>query len=288
MLGFRALVGGVAGGAVGVILWTSITFFTGYEIGWVAWFVGVLTGAGTGAAIEKRGGILTGLLACIIAVGAVGAGKVTMARLAASDAIANIGENFTDEDAVFYTARNDPEAERGENGEYDSAALDRAGARWEQMSETERDAYRLQAANEVRQEMEANTEAVTIIALIGSLSPYDLVWIGLAGVSAFKLASRNGAPRHSSIIDAAANKEGGLHPAFKGSSEAESMNPASFGGIRGLPSAPSGGTPRFAPGAGRVATGEHLEHASEQHHGHANDNTHAESEHDRHGSADAA
>lgn len=249
MLGFRALVGGVAGGVVGVILWTSITFFTGYEIGWVAWFVGVLTGAGTGAAIEKRGGILTGLLACIIAVGAVGAGKITMARLAASDAIANIGENFTDEDAVFHMVRNDPEAEPIDEDGYDPVAFDRAAARWEAMSETERDAYRLQAANEVRQEMEANSEAVTVVALIGSLGPYDLLWIGLAGVSAFKLASRNEAPRHSSMIAAAADKEGGLHPVFKGSNEADSMSPASFGGIRGLPSAPPSSTPRFAPGA---------------------------------------
>lgn len=255
MLGFRALVGGVAGGVIGVILWTSVTYFTGYEIGWVAWFVGVLTGAGVSASIERRGGILTGMLACLIAIGTVGAGKVAMARMAASEAIASIGESFTDEDAVFHMTRNDPEAEPMDEEGYDRAAFDRAAARWEAMSETERDAYRLQAANEVRQEMESNSEAVTVVALFQSLSPYDILWIILAGVSAFKLASRNDQPRHSSIIDAAADKEGGLHPAFKGSSEAESMNPASFGGIRGLPSAPPSSSPRFAPGA-HAAAGE--------------------------------
>lgn len=249
MKGFRALAGGVAGGVIGVVLWASVTYFTGYEIGWVAWLVGVLTGAGASTAIENRGGILVGMLACVIAIGSVGVGKIAMARLEASEAIANIGHNFTDEDAVLHMARTEPQNASSDEDADDGAALDRAAARWESMSETERDAYRLQAANEVRQEMEANAEAVTVATLAGSLSPYDLVWIGLAGVSAFKLGSRNNEPRRSTFIQNAADKEGGLHPAFKGSSEAESMNPASFGGIRGLPSAPAASTPRFAPGA---------------------------------------
>ena len=256
MLGFRALVGGIAGGVIGVILWTSVTYFTGYEIGWVACLVGVLTGLGVSAAIEKRGGVLTGLLASLIAVGAIGVGKITMARLAASEAIADVGENFTDEDAVFFMARNDSDARPNDERGFDPAAIDRAAARWKTMSETEHDAYRLQAANEVRQEMEANAEAVTVVALVRSLSPYDLLWIGLAAMSAIKLASRNDKPYHSSFIQNVANKEGGLHPAFKGSSEAESMSPASFGGIRGLPTAPPSSTPRFAPGASGGASAD--------------------------------
>lgn len=249
MKGFRALAGGVAGGVIGVVLWASVTYFTGYEIGWVAWLVGVLTGAGASTAIENRGGILVGMLACVIAIGSVGVGKIAMARLEASEAIANIGHNFTDEDAVLHMARTEPQNAASGEDDDDAATLDRAAARWESMSETERDAYRLQAANEVRQEMEANAEAVTVVTLAGSLSPYDLVWIGLAGVSAFKLGSRNNEPRHSTFIKSVADKEGGLHPAFKGSSEAESMSPASFGGIPGLPCAPAASTPRFAPGA---------------------------------------
>ncbi|MCC6229923.1 MAG: hypothetical protein IT432_11940 [Phycisphaerales bacterium] len=266
MLGFRALVGGIAGGVIGVILWTSVTYFTGYEIGWVACLVGVLTGLGVSAAIEKRGGVLTGLLACLIAVGAIGVGKITMARLAASEAIADVGDNFTDEDAVFFMARNDAEARPNDERGFDPAAIDRAAARWRTMSETEHDAYRLQAANEVRQEMEANAEAVTVVALVRSLSPYDLLWIGLAALSALKLASRNDKPCHSTFIQNVANKEGGLHPVFKGSSEADSMNPASFGGIRGLPSSPSGATPRFAPGAQAAAPpGADQDHAPRAH-----------------------
>lgn len=257
MLGFRALVGGVAGGVIGVILWTSVTYFTGYEIGWVAWFVGVLTGLGVSAATERRGRILIGAMASLIAVGAIGAGKVTLARLAASQEIADVGANFTDEDAIYHMAENDPGAAPGDTDDdtIDPAAIDRATARWSKMSETERDAYRMQASHEVSQRMEQDAEAVTAVALIASLSPFDLLWIGLAAASSFKIAARNNQPRHSTFIQNIANKEGGLHPAFKGSSEAESMNPASFGGIRGLPSAPPSSSPRFAPGA-HAAAGE--------------------------------
>lgn len=253
MLGFRALVGGVAGGVIGVILWTSVTYFTGYEIGWVAWFVGVLTGLGVSAATEKRGRFLIGALAAIIAVGAIGAGKITLARLAASQAIADVGANFTDDDAIYHMAESDPAVNPDDDDTIDPAAIDRATARWGKMSETERDAYRMQASHEVRQRMEQDADSVTAVALIASLTPFDLIWMGLAALSSFKIAGRSRHPRHSTFIQSVANKEGGLHPVFKGSSEADSMNPASFGGIRGLPSSPSGATPRFAPGAQAAA-----------------------------------
>lgn len=271
MLGFRALVGGVAGGVIGVILWTSVTYFTGYEIGWVAWFVGVLTGLGVSAATEKRGRILIGALAAIIAVGAIGAGKVTLARLAASQAIADVGANFTDEDAIYHMAESDPAVNPEDDDTIDPAAIDRATARWGTMSETERDAYRMQASHEVRQQMELDADAVTVVALIGSLSPFDLLWIALAGASAFKIASRHGQPQHSTFIQNVANKEGGLHPAFKGSSEAESMSPASFGGIRGLPSAPPSSTPRFAPGVQGAASADAGETEPRDTHGSGNE-----------------
>lgn len=228
MTAFRALVGGVAGGLVGVLLWVSVAYFTSFEVGWVAWITGVTTGLGVSAAIERRGGLFVGLLASTIAVGSIGAGKFAMARLATSDAIAAVGDNFTAEDAVYYMAGQDPKAKPGPDGRPDTAAIDRAAAQWSTMSETARDAYRLQAANQIRFEMELRADDITSNTLTAGVGVHDLIWFGLAAASAFMFASRNNHPKHSSMIAHASEAEAGLHPAFHGSSEAESMNPASF------------------------------------------------------------
>ena len=42
---FGALAGGVVAGSIGALIWAAIAYFTGYEVGWVAWGVGGLVGS---------------------------------------------------------------------------------------------------------------------------------------------------------------------------------------------------------------------------------------------------
>jgi len=77
----RWLVGGAAGGAIGAAVWTAITYYTDYQIGWIAWGVGIATGFGVRAAAGEDEGNGPGLTAALIAVLALVAGKYAATSL---------------------------------------------------------------------------------------------------------------------------------------------------------------------------------------------------------------
>ena len=52
-----ALVGGVVGGLIGAAAWAAVTYFSGWEIGLIAWGIGGLVGLGVHLGTRRRGGI---------------------------------------------------------------------------------------------------------------------------------------------------------------------------------------------------------------------------------------
>lgn len=83
LLGALAL--SVLGGLVGSVIWYAVAQGLNVEISWVAIAVGIL--AGGGAAIGARGneGVLTGLLACLIAICSIGVAKYQLASASFDD-----------------------------------------------------------------------------------------------------------------------------------------------------------------------------------------------------------
>lgn len=69
------VVGGLIGGAIGCGIWTAIAHFAQLEIGYVAWAVGGLAGAGCAMGAKGYAGATSGMLAAAIAVAAIVAGK---------------------------------------------------------------------------------------------------------------------------------------------------------------------------------------------------------------------
>jgi len=69
------VVGGVVGGAVGTGIWTAVAHFAQLEVSYVALAVGGLSGAGCAMGAKGYAGVTSGMLASIIAVAAVVAGK---------------------------------------------------------------------------------------------------------------------------------------------------------------------------------------------------------------------
>jgi len=65
------IVGGAAGGLLGAIVWAAVTYFTEYQIGWLALGVGYLVGIGVrllGKGIDKVYGLAGGVIALISVV----------------------------------------------------------------------------------------------------------------------------------------------------------------------------------------------------------------------------
>jgi hypothetical protein len=74
VLGLSAL-GGAIAGAAGAILWAVIAYQANLEIGWIAWLIGIMVGAGTVLMARGHAGVMTGLIAAAIALLSIGAGK---------------------------------------------------------------------------------------------------------------------------------------------------------------------------------------------------------------------
>lgn len=65
------IIGGSIGGLIGAVLWAAITYFSGYQIGWLAVGVGLLVGFGVrklGKGIDKEFGVVGGIIALISVV----------------------------------------------------------------------------------------------------------------------------------------------------------------------------------------------------------------------------
>ncbi|HLP85179.1 MAG TPA: hypothetical protein VK157_12595 [Phycisphaerales bacterium] len=72
---FKGVIGAVIGGLIGAAVWAAVTYFTGYELGFVAWIVGGIVGLGMGVLAKDDANTATGVIAALVAVGAVALGK---------------------------------------------------------------------------------------------------------------------------------------------------------------------------------------------------------------------
>jgi hypothetical protein len=70
------LVGGLAGGLIGAAAWMVVVYFTDYELGVVAWGIGVLAGYGVRVVAGGRKGAGPAVVAVVAALLSVGVGKV--------------------------------------------------------------------------------------------------------------------------------------------------------------------------------------------------------------------
>ncbi len=73
--------GGSVGGVVGAGIWTAVTYSTGYEIGIIAWFVGICVGFGVLAAGGEGAGSFAGFIGAGLAILSVVVGKVAVVWL---------------------------------------------------------------------------------------------------------------------------------------------------------------------------------------------------------------
>jgi hypothetical protein len=81
-----AFIGGLVGGVIGAGIWAAIVYFTGFEIGIVAWGIGLLVGFGALVLSGGRAGAAGGVIAAVLALGAVLLGKVLVVMVHFGDA----------------------------------------------------------------------------------------------------------------------------------------------------------------------------------------------------------
>lgn len=210
----RGVVGGIIGGVIGAAVWAGVVYFTGYEIGWIAWGLGGLVGFLYARGCHT-GGVLAGILASIITIGSIGLGKYTVVELTIQQelgteqeaietflvkvqndefVISLMSDKLVDErlsrgEELQWPEVTDPET-AGPAEVYPPAIWTEATGTWEAMSLQDRETYRTELTETIKGRIQEFYGSIAGYGFIGSFGVMDLLFFGLAIVTAFQIASR--------------------------------------------------------------------------------------------------
>lgn len=204
------LLGGGIGGAIGAAIWAVIAYTTGFEVGWIAWGVGVLAGVGMAIGARDDTSMLTGILAAVIALGSVLAGKYIAITYMVNDHIpSSLSTTITDEDIQVHIADQLVEEyqqagkplawpagmtveEATTQADYPKNLWADMLTRWKALSPDEIEQRRAFLTQESTQSLAQFKSMVAEDAFTESFSLFDALWFFLAVGSAYKIGSGGG------------------------------------------------------------------------------------------------
>jgi phosphate/sulfate permease len=209
----NGIIVGLLCGIIGATIWAGVTYFTGYEISWVAWGIGGLVGFGFTFA-SRRSGALYGFIASIITIFSILGGKFAYTDLiigeemgSKTDFIEYSQSEFLDELIISYLSDEiiaelessgetvewppdvDPEAAT-EEADYPRNIWAQANTRWNEMSTEDQHLYRDDIAEiytKALSEEYFKSYKETYLAMFGLL---DLLFLGLGVITSFQIAAR--------------------------------------------------------------------------------------------------
>jgi hypothetical protein len=203
-----AAVAGSIAGLVGAGIWAAITYFTGAEVGWIAWGVGGAVGFAIRAVIGRSGDAVAGVLAMAIAVLAVLGGKYAAVTWAVKHEVGKLMAQvkIEDDDLIRELAREVAKEREsaGEDLEWpDEMSIDDAATesdfpsgvwadahdRWEALVPKEREARRRKKTEEFALLAGTVSKLVQKEAFSDSFGKHDVLWFPLAAGTAFWAAS---------------------------------------------------------------------------------------------------
>ena len=207
----KGIIAGIIAGVAGAALWAVIAAFTGYEIGWIAWGIGAAVGAGV--AWGSDGSTVTGVLAVVIAIGAIIGGKYVSVEMmlakevnAANEEIArqvegdeNYPISWLAQGVVYklteagqtveWPDEVNPE-EATEEADFPPTVWSIAQEAWANMSDDEKADFK----NEIQTQAVANVQdyasSVKKDGFIASFSAMDGIFFLLAIATAYKVGSK--------------------------------------------------------------------------------------------------
>lgn len=212
----KAGLGAVAGATLGAALWVAVGYYTGFEVGLIAWAMGAAAGIGAMLFVGQPDcDTNTGVIAAVIALLAVLGAKYAVAYAVVERDITQFlpaaGQyTVTDNDlkAAFADEIVTQREEAGkpitwpqhneENGptypeEYPTDIVAEASKKWDALTTDQQLAKRTQAQADLDQGLAEFIRTIKPTARTevfkASFGLFDLLWLGLAIASAFKLGS---------------------------------------------------------------------------------------------------
>ncbi len=203
----RACVAGVIAGLVGAAIWATISYYTGFEIGYAAWGIGLIVGVAVAAASEGGTGLETGVIAVVIAVASVVGGKYAASHMLIRQAMADtsVGGVPNDELLISFLAEGiwskkseagleiewseDMSADLGDvEADFPPEIWSEAVANWHAMTIDEQETMREQFTFDAEL-MSAN---FTLQDFKNSFGVFDWIFFLLAAATAFQIGGNMG------------------------------------------------------------------------------------------------
>ncbi len=208
-----AIIGGSLGGFIGAAVWAGIAYKTGYEIGWIAWAIGGIVGFCVGVGSNGKGNKF-GIIAVIITILSLLGGKYATVELLIQKELGNESEflqsaidGLDEEMTVSYVAdeiivdlesagteiawpnvenlSEEPSIKEG----YPAQIWTQAEERWNAKSEQEKETYRNEIVESMRQNMHLVRDYISRTGFMESFGLMDLIFFALAIGTAYKVAA---------------------------------------------------------------------------------------------------
>jgi hypothetical protein len=203
----KALLGAFIGTAIGGAVWVAIGYFTHYEVGYVAWAVGGLSGMGVAFMVsENQRDIMTGTLAVAMAVCGILASKYLVVSLLVDQAwggaigdevytpemhTSDLAATVVDEWTAAGKQINWPAEDAADPDDpgFPPDVMQEARKRYDALTPEQRTEYAAQRREEIAKVMGGMGNQLKDAAFKDSFSPIDLVFFALAAITAFKIGS---------------------------------------------------------------------------------------------------
>ena len=207
----RWLVGGLIGAVTGIVIWVLVGYFAHYEVGWIAWGVGFLTVVGVRYAAylgDEEASFGKGILASMMALGGILAAKFLVFTFLVGgkgdDNLLRVANQMRfDDEAMIASVAGDIAEEAMNRGEtiawpvgisretaskqndFPPSLWQKAQTRWNELGPN---GQQDQKRQRVMLAM-ALSEQGRRPSFGECFTPWDLLWFGLALVSAYKVGT---------------------------------------------------------------------------------------------------
>jgi hypothetical protein len=219
-MGFpKALIAGLIGGGIGAAIWAALVYYTNYEFAMVAWGLGLLVGLSVRAGAGSLTGAGTGMLAAVLALASICAGKYAVVYIIVEKEVAKVtaqmeaelAQPLTDDEAIMDIADKlvdesqaagkkmvwpkgkDIESDRDTLADYPATIVKESKSRWNALLTSARQDYkdgitklRREAGTAILATMKENVKGQGFSASFGVM---DALFGLLAVVTAFRLGS---------------------------------------------------------------------------------------------------
>lgn len=206
----KGLTAGIIAGLAGAFAWALIAYFTGFEIGYLAWGIGALVGAAVGWGTE--GTPTNGVIAVAISIVAILGGKFMTVQFSISNELETIDQNIALQmeneefilswlaggiiyeiqeqgNTVQWPAGVDPE-EASAKEDFPPEVWNAAETVWAEMTDDEKQEFR----GDVEDQINANIQTIAAMAskegFLSSFGLFDAIFFFLAIGTAYKVAAK--------------------------------------------------------------------------------------------------